>query len=127
MKSHLSRLALLCLAISIAAGCSKNSAPTPINTTLTPVTPPPVTPQLPHFVINTGAGSFIVDSLGGAVTQNEINAFVNYMNGYAKPTVNDGNQWVFGNLGKALEACGLMYDTIRNNPTNNIGVLDRMI
>jgi len=130
MKIHFSKLVTLYLAISITTGCSKNSAPTQTNnTTPTPVTSPvtPPSSKLPHFVVNAGTGSFVVDSLGGAVTQNEINAFVNYMNGYAKPASNDGNQWVFGNPGKALEACGLMYDAIRNNPTNNIGVLNRMI
>jgi hypothetical protein len=133
MRNYLFIAALLYAFTFTIAGCSKSSAPAQSGTT--PVTPPtnptpPVTPPangLPHFKVNAGSGSFIVDSLGGPVTQNEINAFTNWMSGYAKPTANDGNQWVFGDPGKALEACGLMYDAIRNNATNNIGVLNRMI
>src|SRR5476651_625945 len=114
MRTFFFTSALLYLFI-FTTGCSKSNTPTQTNVTQQPVTPPPITSPpvtLPHFTVNAGTGSFIVDSLGGAVTQNEINAFNTWMGGYAKPTANDGNQWVFGNPGKALEACGLMYDAI---------------
>lgn len=69
------------------------------------------------------AQSLIVESLLGPVTQNEINAFKNYMLlNVQPPEKGSGNVWVFGNSGKAIEACGLMYET-----SHDIDILNRMI
>lgn len=69
------------------------------------------------------AGSpMIVESLSGPVTQNEIEAFKNYMANWETPKPNSGNGWVFGNPGKAIEACGLMYEA-----THDKAILDKMI
>lgn len=67
-------------------------------------------------------GSMIVESLSGPVTQNEIDAFKNYMANWETPKPNSGNGWVFGNPGKAIEACGLMYEATRDK-----AILDKMI
>lgn len=64
----------------------------------------------------------VVESLNGALTTNEISAFKSYMAGVAAPTLGDQNIWVFGNSGKDIEACGLMYDA-----TGDQAILDRMI
>jgi hypothetical protein len=65
----------------------------------------------------------IIESLTGAVTQNEINAFKAYMStNFKTPAGNSGNGWVFGNPGKAIEACGLMYEASKDR-----AILDKMI
>ena len=68
------------------------------------------------------AQPMILDSLTGPVTTNEINAFKTYMNSRAAPTDHDQNVWVYGNPGKCIEACGLMYET-----TEDMVLLNRMI
>jgi hypothetical protein len=68
------------------------------------------------------SGSLLVESLTGPITTNEITAFKNYMNTVSAPATNDQNIWVFGNSGKQIEACGLMYDA-----TGDQDILDRMI
>jgi len=69
-----------------------------------------------------GGDKMIVESLTGPVTQREINAFKEYMNNFPAPPGNSGNGWVFGNPGKAIEACGMMYEV-----SHDQGILDRMI
>lgn len=64
----------------------------------------------------------IIESLSGAVTQNEIDVFKNYMSNFPAPAPNSGNGWVFGNPGKAIEACGLMYEA-----THDKDILNKMI
>ncbi|TZF83102.1 hypothetical protein FW774_12435 [Pedobacter sp. BS3] len=69
------------------------------------------------------AQSMVLDGATGSVTQNEIDKFKAYMQAkVSAPDYNGGNIWVYGNSGKALEACGLMYET-----TNDIDILNRMI
>ncbi|MDP4290586.1 MAG: T9SS type A sorting domain-containing protein [Bacteroidota bacterium] len=69
------------------------------------------------------AQSMVCDGLTGPVTQNEIDAFKNYMVAKVQPpATGTGNIWVYGNSGKAIEACGLMYET-----SHDIAILDRMI
>ena len=58
----------------------------------------------------------------GPVTDDELTAFKEYMQTVSAPDYDGGNVWVFGNPGKAIEACGLMYET-----TGDIEILDRMI
>ena len=69
------------------------------------------------------AQSMVVEGLTGPVTQNEIDAFKTYMlQKVQPPDVGSGNIWVYGNSGKDIEACGLMYET-----SHDIAILDRMI
>lgn len=70
------------------------------------------------------AQSLLVENLSGPITPNEIQAFKTYMNAKVNPdpNKNDGNIWVYGNNGKAIEACGLMYEA-----TGDIDILNRMI
>lgn len=69
------------------------------------------------------AGSLmIMESLSGPVTQNEIDAFKNHIRSLELPAPNSGNGWVFGNPGKQIEACGLMYEVSHDKE-----ILDRMI
>ncbi|MET3114132.1 hypothetical protein AAKU52_001865 [Pedobacter sp. CG_S7] len=69
------------------------------------------------------AQELMVEKLTGPITTNELNAFKNFIATYnPNPTQNYGNIWVFGLPGKAIEACGLMYDA-----TKDIAILDRMI
>ena len=69
------------------------------------------------------AQSMVLEGLTGPVTQNEIDAFKTYMlQKVEPPAVGSGNIWVYGNSGKAIEACGLMYET-----SHDIAILDRMI
>ncbi|MES2279480.1 MAG: alpha-1,2-mannosidase [Bacteroidota bacterium] len=72
--------------------------------------------------LKTQSGSMVVESLTGDITANEKTAFINYMAGVSLPATNDQNVWVFGNSGKQIEACGLMYDA-----TSDQTILDRMI
>jgi hypothetical protein len=68
-------------------------------------------------------GSLIVESITGKVTENETYAFKRYMlERVPAPDYQGGNTWVFGNQGKAIEACGLMFDA-----THDVAILDRMI
>ena len=69
------------------------------------------------------AQQMVVESLSGPVTQNEIDAFKSYMQLKVQlPEKGSGNVWVFGYAGKAIEACGLMYEA-----SHDIAILDRMI
>ncbi|WP_160166676.1 alpha-1,2-mannosidase [Arcticibacter svalbardensis] len=69
------------------------------------------------------AQTLVVEKTDGPVTKNEISAFKSFIKGY---NPNDwqigGNIWVFGAPGKAIEACGLMYEA-----TQDPEILDRMI
>lgn len=64
----------------------------------------------------------IVESFVGQVTKNEINAFKDHIADIQPPTYAGGNVYVYGNPGKLLEACGLMYEV-----TGDEEILDRMI
>lgn len=75
-----------------------------------------------NFTNNLPSTSMVIDNLNGAITTNEISSFKTYMSGVALPANNDQNIWVFGNSGKDIEACGLMYDA-----TGDQAILDRMI
>lgn len=69
------------------------------------------------------AESMVIDNLTGAITQNEIDNFKAYMaSKVTPPAYSGGNVYVYGNAGKAIEACGLMYEA-----TGDIEILDRMI
>ena len=69
------------------------------------------------------AQQMIVENLNGPITQREIDAFKTYMTQKVQlPEKGSGNVWVFGYAGKAIEACGLMYEA-----THDIAILDRMI
>ena len=69
------------------------------------------------------AQSMLLESLTGPVTQNEINAFKVYVQQkITAPSYNGGNIWVYGNSGKQIEACGLMYEVSKDRD-----ILDRMI
>jgi len=67
--------------------------------------------------------SLLLESLDGPITVNELAAFKAYIQDYnPNPNKNDGNVWVFGNRGKAIEACGLMVEA-----TQDQTILDRMV
>jgi len=69
------------------------------------------------------AQSMVIDDLTGPITQNEIDNFKAYMSSkVTPPAYSGGNIYVYGNAGKAIEACGLMYEA-----TGDIEILDRMI
>jgi len=67
------------------------------------------------------AQKMIIESLTGPVTQNEINAFKAHIKTVAAPDGNN-NVWVYGNGGKSIEACGLMFEVSHDRE-----ILDRMI
>ncbi|MGN6180444.1 MAG: alpha-1,2-mannosidase [Mucilaginibacter sp.] len=67
------------------------------------------------------AQKMIIESLNGPVTQSEINAFKVHIQSVEAPPGN-GNVWVFGNGGKSIEACGLMYEVAHDS-----AILNRMI
>ena len=67
------------------------------------------------------AQNMVIESLDGPVTQTEINAFKAHIQTVNAPEGN-GNVWVFGNGGKSIEACGLMYEV-----SHDRAILDRMI
>ena len=67
------------------------------------------------------AQKMVIESLSGPVTQNEINAFKAHIQNVDAPQGN-GNVWVFGNGGKSIEACGLMYEV-----SHDRAILNRMI
>jgi hypothetical protein len=58
----------------------------------------------------------------GGVTKNEITAFKAHISGVKAPASADGNVYVYGNPGKIIEACGLMFEV-----TSDEEILDRMI
>ncbi|QKJ33269.1 alpha-1,2-mannosidase [Mucilaginibacter mali] len=64
----------------------------------------------------------IVESLKGPITPNELAAFKAHIAAVNVPDHNDGNIWVYGNPGKIIEACGLMYEA-----TGDKAILDRML
>jgi len=64
----------------------------------------------------------IVENLNGAITQNEIKFFKEHIAAVEPPKYAGGNVYVYGNPGKLLEACGLMYEA-----TQDQQILDRMI
>ncbi|NQX31046.1 alpha-1,2-mannosidase [Pedobacter boryungensis] len=64
----------------------------------------------------------LVESFTGPVTKNEITAFKAHIRDVKAPASADGNVYVYGNPGKVIEACGLMYEI-----TNDQEILDRMI
>ncbi len=75
------------------------------------------------FALGTYAQSMIVESMTGALTQNEINAFKTFaQQKITAPSSWYDNVWVFGASGKAIEACGLMYEASKDT-----AILDRMI
>lgn len=75
------------------------------------------------FMESLDAQSMVVESLTGPVTQNEITSFKAYMRLKVQaPAANDANIWVYGNSGKAIEACGLMYEA-----SGDTAILNRMI
>ncbi|MDP4208993.1 MAG: T9SS type A sorting domain-containing protein [Bacteroidota bacterium] len=75
------------------------------------------------FSLSVQAQSMLVESLNGPVTQAEIDAFKTYMlKKVSAPAYNGSNIWVYGNSGKAIEACGLMYEASKDT-----AILDRMI
>ncbi|WP_254060896.1 alpha-1,2-mannosidase [Mucilaginibacter sp. L196] len=73
------------------------------------------------FSLPVMAQKMIIESLSGPVTQNEINAFKAHIQNVDAPSGN-GNVWVFGNGGKSIEACGLMYEVSHDRT-----ILNRMI
>ncbi|MES2275383.1 MAG: alpha-1,2-mannosidase [Bacteroidota bacterium] len=64
----------------------------------------------------------IVESLKGPITPNELAAFKAHISKVDVPDHNDRNIWVYGNPGKMLEACGMMYEA-----TGDREILDRML
>lgn len=64
----------------------------------------------------------IVERFTGAITKNEIHAFKAHIAAVEPPKYAGGNVYVYGNPGKLLEACGLMYEA-----TGDQEILDRMI
>lgn len=119
MKRNLSPKLFLITCILLTTGaCGKKKD---VGADKPDITPPVVTPPVVPPVY-TGT-SMIIESLTGPVTPNETIAFKNYIyNKISAPATNDGNIWVYGNSGKQIEACGLMYET-----TKDIAILDRMI
>lgn len=64
----------------------------------------------------------LVEKLSGPVTADEIAAFKNHIRAVGPPDHNDRNIWVYGNPGKLVEACGMMYEV-----TGDREILDRML
>src|SRR5436853_7683890 len=61
-----------------------------------------------------GAQRLVIESLGGPVTQREIDAFKAFVAAQTPPAVpwaNRHNAWSFGGGGRTLEALGLMCGT----------------
>jgi hypothetical protein len=63
-----------------------------------------------------------IDSLTGAVTDNEIATFKTAISGLVPGSCNCGNNYAYGNGGDAMEACGDMYDI-----THDLSILDELI
>jgi hypothetical protein len=114
MKKNRFLIPLLCFCILLTSNCTKNTVPS--------VTGIPGLPKVGSNSFSSGSPSLVLESLTGAVTTNEINAFKAYMATYPTPAPNSGNGWVFGDPGKAIEACGLMYEV-----THDQAILDQMI
>lgn len=72
--------------------------------------------------IQTDVSTMLFAGDSGPVTAAEIADFKTKMNAVNNPPANDDNIWVFGTPGKAVEACGLMYEA-----TQDIAILNRMI
>ncbi len=71
----------------------------------------------------TNAQSLLVETSDGPITLNEIKAFKDFIKNYnPNPDQIVGNMWVFGEAGKAIEACGLMFEA-----TKDTAILNRMI
>jgi len=81
--------------------------------------PPAIIPTQPGSIKR---GPLIVDSLDGAVTQNEMDSFVGYISGVNPGASSDGNEWAQGHSGENLKALGLVYEI-----TGRMPILDRMI
>jgi hypothetical protein len=117
MKKNTLLIPALCVAFFLTCSCKK---------TFTPVSTDAITTQKtasPGGNLSTfSTSSLLLESLTGPVTQNEINAFKTYMASYPTPAPNSGNGWVFGDPGKAIEACGLMYEA-----SHDQAILDKMI
>jgi hypothetical protein len=64
----------------------------------------------------------VVESFAGKVTDREIQAFKNYIDSVPAPKTHDRNVMVYGNPGKILEACGMMYEV-----SKDMAILNRMI
>ncbi|MFT3823729.1 MAG: hypothetical protein QM731_07400 [Chitinophagaceae bacterium] len=64
----------------------------------------------------------MVENYSGPVTPNEIAAFKAHIAHVQPPPTADRNVYVYGNPGKIIEACGLMYEV-----TSDREILDRMI
>lgn len=110
------RLLIVALMLLSLISCSKKTDPV-VDKTVPPVVAPAVTPPV------TPATGMVFEGMSGPVTQNEINGFKYYVqNKISAPASNDGNIWVYGNSGKQIEACGLMYETAKD-----IDILNRMI
>jgi hypothetical protein len=66
-------------------------------------------------------GAFVIDSLTGAVTANEISNFKSTMNGWSVPS-GEGNQWLFSSPAFQCYAMSRMYEI-----TGDTSILDRLI
>jgi hypothetical protein len=73
-------------------------------------------------LIQSAKAQMVVESLTGPVTAKEISAFKKHMLTVPAPSNGNGNVWVYGNPGKSIEACGLMYEA-----THDTAFLNRMI
>jgi hypothetical protein len=94
----------ICLAINITALYAQ-------------VTPPVQETEKPSI-----GPKMIVEKLTGSITANELAAFKAHIRAVDVPDHNDRNIWVYGNPGKMIEACGLMYEA-----TADQEILDRML
>lgn len=64
----------------------------------------------------------VIEGSTGPVTHRETAAFKNYIDSVPAPAMHDRNVMVYGNPGKMLEACGMMYEV-----TQDKAILNRMI
>ena len=64
----------------------------------------------------------VFEDYTGPVTDTELQGFKDYINTFEPNAWNGGNSWVYGNPGKAIEACGLMFEA-----TGDMEILDRMV
>ncbi len=114
IRKNISKLSFIALFFLASAACSKKVDLLPVKND---------TAIKPESLTVAAGSAMLVESLTGPVTVNELNAFKNYIQTkVSAPPANDGNIWVYGNSGKQLEACGLMYDA-----TKDMAILDRMI
>lgn len=63
-----------------------------------------------------------IENFTGPVTATEITAFKDHISKVQPPATADRNVYVYGNPGKMIEACGLMFEV-----TGDIEILDRML